>query len=91
MAPLPVAISNHRQKISPLGATKPKIIDLPNGVDIEAFSNPAARPETLEAAIQSGKYFLFIGRLAPRKGVDIFYSRLCPVAKIFNGSPGHRR
>jgi glycosyltransferase involved in cell wall biosynthesis len=48
-----------------------RIISIPNGVDLEQYSQAAARPAELDAAIRPGEYFLFLGRLSPRKGVDL--------------------
>jgi len=47
------------------------IISIPNGVDLSPFLKPAPRPEGLDAAILPRKYFLFVGRLKARKGVDV--------------------
>jgi len=53
-----------------------RIVTIPNGVDLSPFDNPpfdnhAARPPGLDPRIQPGRYVLFLGRLHPRKGVDI--------------------
>jgi glycosyltransferase involved in cell wall biosynthesis len=53
-----------------LGADPKQIISIPNGVDLAPFRNQVARPSQLDTDIVPGKYFLFIGRLAARKGVD---------------------
>jgi len=53
-----------------LGAEVKKIVSIPNGVDLEPFRKPAARPMGLDSAIVAGRYALFLGRLAKRKGVD---------------------
>lgn len=47
------------------------IHDIPNGVHVEVFANPAPRPAGLDPAIVAGSYLLFLGRLAARKGVDL--------------------
>jgi glycogen synthase len=47
------------------------IVSIPNGVDLEPFAHDESRPSGLDSQVQSGEYFLFIGRLHPRKGVDI--------------------
>jgi glycosyltransferase involved in cell wall biosynthesis len=44
---------------------------IPNGVDLARFTTEALRPATLNPAIQSGEYLLYMGRLDPRKGVDL--------------------
>ena len=48
-----------------------RIVEIPNGVDLRPFDNPVARPSGLDPRIQAGQYVLFLGRLHPRKGVDI--------------------
>jgi glycosyltransferase involved in cell wall biosynthesis len=49
----------------------PPIVSIPNGIDLEPYQTRAARPSRFDAAIESGKYLLFLGRLAKRKGVDV--------------------
>jgi phosphatidylinositol alpha-mannosyltransferase len=39
---------------------------VPNGVDVDAFRRPHARPE----AMRDGRHVVFVGRLEPRKGVE---------------------
>ena len=57
-------------------SARDRIVDIPNGVDVELFSAPAPRPSEFDAAIQSGKYVLFLGRLDRRKGVDVLLEAL---------------
>jgi glycosyltransferase involved in cell wall biosynthesis len=64
-----------------LGGSESRIVDLPNGVDLEAFAAPAKRPENLDSGIQPGKYLLFVGRLARRKGVDVLLRSLSQLPK----------
>ncbi|HZZ44653.1 MAG TPA: glycosyltransferase family 4 protein [Tepidisphaeraceae bacterium] len=52
-------------------ACSPRIHDIPNGVDLAQFAQPAPRPADLDPAIQPHNYLLFIGRLTRQKGVDI--------------------
>jgi phosphatidyl-myo-inositol alpha-mannosyltransferase len=40
---------------------------VPNGIDVDRFRQPAARPPGMR---EEGRYVLFVGRLEPRKGVD---------------------
>jgi glycosyltransferase involved in cell wall biosynthesis len=47
------------------------IVRIPNGVDLERFSKPLQRPADIDPNIRCGEYFLFLGRLAHRKGVDL--------------------
>lgn len=47
------------------------IHDIPNGVHLDAFARPAARPGGFDERIKPGGYFLFLGRLSSRKGVDL--------------------
>jgi len=53
-----------------LGADAGRVVDIPNGVDPEPFAIAAERPVDLDARIVPKRYFLFIGRLIQRKGVD---------------------
>jgi glycosyltransferase involved in cell wall biosynthesis len=48
-----------------------RIVEIQNGVDLSPFKYPVARPPELEPRIRAGRYVLFLGRLHPRKGVDI--------------------
>jgi glycosyltransferase involved in cell wall biosynthesis len=59
-----------------LGAEPAKIHEIPNGVDLLPFAAPAARPAGLDPTIESGRYLLFMGRLSPRKGVDLLLDAL---------------
>jgi glycosyltransferase involved in cell wall biosynthesis len=47
-----------------------RLVQIPNGVDVASLSRPVPRPD-LPAAIRSGQYVLFLGRLHPYKGVDV--------------------
>lgn len=46
------------------------IRQIPNGVDLEGRGEPTRRPVNLGADIVPRQYFLFLGRLTRRKGVD---------------------
>lgn len=48
-----------------------RIVRIPNGVEIAAFAEAVARPADLEASLRPGEYLLFLGRLVPRKGIDV--------------------
>jgi teichuronic acid biosynthesis glycosyltransferase TuaC len=61
---------------------KPRHIErIPNGVDLSRFSSEAPRPADLHPAIHSGEYLLFMGRLDPRKGVDLLLDAFCRLEK----------
>jgi teichuronic acid biosynthesis glycosyltransferase TuaC len=55
------------------------IVDIPNGVDLDAFASAARLPNGMDAAIRPEKYLLFLGRLQPRKGVDVLLEALARV------------
>ena len=44
---------------------------IPNGVEVEHFAAPVPRPAGIAASIRSKSYLLFLGRLVPRKGIDV--------------------
>jgi glycosyltransferase involved in cell wall biosynthesis len=72
-----VAISRFtRQSLLGLCSNPRLIVDIPNGVDLEPFASPAARPLNLDPAIRPGEYVLFLGRLKHRKGVDVLMEAL---------------
>lgn len=48
-----------------------KIAEIQNGVDLSPFENHVPRPPGLDPRIRAGQYVLFLGRLHPRKGVDL--------------------
>jgi teichuronic acid biosynthesis glycosyltransferase TuaC len=67
-----ISISDFTEKgFLELGADRNKIHSIPNGVDGAAFAQPVARPQSIPVQLQEKKYFLFLGRLAWRKGVDV--------------------
>ena len=47
------------------------IVSIPNGVHLEPFGQTVSRPSELDRSIRAGDFFLFIGRLHRRKGVDV--------------------
>lgn len=44
---------------------------IPNGVDWPRFASPVLRPPAFDRRIVPGCYFLFLGRIVHRKGVDV--------------------
>jgi glycosyltransferase involved in cell wall biosynthesis len=54
-----------------LSQNLPPIVSIPNGIDLKTFNDPASRPQRFDADIEGGKFILFLGRLAHRKGVDV--------------------
>ncbi len=48
-----------------------RIVPIPNGVEVEHFAVPVPRPAGVAASIRAKSYLLFLGRLVPRKGVDV--------------------
>ena len=48
-----------------------RIVPIPNGVEVEQFAAPVPRPANVAASIRPKSYLLFLGRLDPRKGVDV--------------------
>ena len=67
------------------GAPPDRLVAIPNGVDTAAVSATADRPADLPAAVVPGRYVLFLGRLAHRKGDR--HAAEGPVAHV----PGGRR
>jgi glycosyltransferase involved in cell wall biosynthesis len=57
----------------------PKIVTIPNGIDLGPCIEPAPRPPGLDPAIREGHYALFLGRLALRKGVDLLLEAMTEV------------
>lgn len=57
-----------------------RIVNIPNGVDLDTMLTPASRPADLDPAIVPGQYLLFLGRLRHRKGADLLLRALAGVA-----------
>ena len=53
-----------------------RIVDIPNGVDLDTLMSPAPRPAGFDTVIVPGQYLLFLGRLRYRKGVDLLLRAL---------------
>jgi len=50
---------------------EPRIERIGHGVDLPRYARAVARPAELEGRIEPGRYFLFLGRVVRRKGVDL--------------------
>jgi teichuronic acid biosynthesis glycosyltransferase TuaC len=59
--------------------TARNIVSIPNGVHLEPFTEQAARPAGLDPSVRAGEYFLFIGRLHHRKGIDVLLDAVAQV------------
>jgi glycogen(starch) synthase len=80
-----VAISRFTESRMRVLCPQATIANIPNGVDLSPYVEAAARPQGLSETIRPGDYFLFLGRLKERKGVDMLLhalSRISPVCKI---------
>ena len=47
------------------------IVTIPNGVELHRFVNSLPLPAIAPPGIRPGEYFLFLGRLKHRKGIDV--------------------
>lgn len=56
-----------------------RIVDIPNGVDVDMFAKSVNRPGGISADIEPQRYVLFVGRLTHRKGVDVLLKGLSQV------------
>jgi glycosyltransferase involved in cell wall biosynthesis len=76
-----IAISSFtRDGFLRLGARDEQLVEIPNGVHLDELTLPAKRPDELDGRIEAGRYLLYIGRLARRKGVDVLLRALARVA-----------
>ena len=48
-----------------------RVVTIPNGIDLLAYSSAMDRPPGLDSLIRERRYVLFLGRLAHRKGLDV--------------------
>jgi glycosyltransferase involved in cell wall biosynthesis len=76
-----VAISGYTaegyRKLCPQASAK--IMEIPNGVQLDSYAVRVPRPAGLDAAIRSNEYLLFLGRLAGRKGVHVLLDAMARV------------
>jgi len=70
------------QSFFQLDADPAKIRSIPNGVDLTPFASQADRPVDLDLLIIPGKYLLFLGRLARRKGLDVLIDALAKMPAV---------
>ena len=72
-----VAINRtYRQEFLQRCSAADRVVEIPHGVDLEAFATPVPRPGDLDVEIRPGKYALFMGRLTRQKGVDLILEAL---------------
>jgi glycosyltransferase involved in cell wall biosynthesis len=57
----------------------PRIVDIPNGVNLGAYTERAARPAGWDFDLAPRSYAIFLGRLKHRKGVDVLLHALTQV------------
>lgn len=78
-----IALSQHTadltQRIIP---RHPRIVKIPNGVDLEFFGSPQPHPSKLGDGITPGKYILVLSRLRHSKGVDLLIRALAQLVGI---------
>lgn len=55
---------------------EPRIVDIPNGVDVAEYAASVPRPADLDAGVRVGSYVLYLGRLSRQKGVDVLVSAM---------------
>ncbi len=92
-----VAISRFTEDRMRALCPQARISAIPNGVDLSPYAQPAPRPAGLPDAIQPQSYFLFLGRLKHRKGVDVLLHALallpasCSVPVVIAGGGEERQ
>ena len=90
MPPWPSAITRPGCFAKPVPSCA-RIVLIPNGVEVEQFAAPVPRPANLAASIRSKSYLLFLGRLDPRKGIDVLAAGDGPAARPMRSRPGRGR
>ena len=90
-----VAISDTvEERYRQLGADDRRITRIANGAEVEKLRVPIPRPAGVPDAILAGNYFLFLGRLVDRKGVDLLLAafsvtvRRHDIAMVIAGTGG---
>ncbi len=58
----------------------PRIVDIPNGVNLAEFDAPVTLPPERIPAVPANKYAVFLGRLKYQKGVDVLLHALARAA-----------
>ncbi len=69
-----------------LGASSDRIHQITNGVHVREFAERVNRPQSLPTALQADAFYLFLGRLAHRKGVDVLLRALSHLQQQSPGS-----
>jgi glycosyltransferase involved in cell wall biosynthesis len=65
----------------------PRVVDIPNGVDLAEYAADAVRPADLDPAVVPGRYVLFLGRLSRQKGVDVLIDAVSQLPAEHAGVP----
>lgn len=90
-----IAISSFtRDGFLRLGAREEQLVEIPNGVHLEELTTRVDRPDEMDGRIEPGRYLLYIGRLARRKGVDVLLRALAhtsPDARLVIAGAGVER